>query len=344
MTELTLLTGNILESNSEALVNTVNCEGFMGKGLAYQFKKRFPETNKSYIKACNKGELKPGKLHIFKEDGKIIINFPTKDKWREKSKIEYIENGMKALNNFILKENIKSIAIPPLGSGNGGLKWEEVKEIILKYAYPLSKTVNIEIYEPSLNYKAKIKQPPKLTLSHFLLMHMKKKLTRFSKFRLQKSAFLLNLYSGENYFKFDANHYGPYSYSIDLISKEIKEFQEYHKFSTDEALKYAYNTLVSANIEKKLNKFMDALNQSTDFINHFPNNEKIELYSTILFAILQNQNTLEDIIQYIHNWSKQKKEKFSDKKIKNALNELENQHLLMKDLLGNYKINICKNA
>jgi len=343
MAELTLLTGNILESSSEALVNTVNCEGFMGKGLAYQFKKRFPETNKSYIKACNKGELKPGKIHTFKEDGKVIINFPTKDKWREKSKIEYIENGMKVLNDFILKENIKSIAIPPLGSGNGGLKWEEVKEIILKYAYPLSKTVNIEIYEPSLNYKAKIKQPPKLTLSHIILMHIKQKLNRFSKFRLQKSAFLLNLYSRENYFKFVASHYGPYAYSIDLISKEIKEFQEYYNFSTDEALEYAHNTLISANIEKKLNKFMYALNQSTDFINYFSSNEKIELYSTILFAILQNQKTLDGIVEYIHNWSEQKHEKFSEKKIKNALNELENQHLLIKDLFDNYNINIHEN-
>ena len=281
MAELVFLTGNILESSAEALVNTVNCEGYMGKGLAYQFKKSFPETNKAYIEACKKKELQPGKLHTFKEDGKIIINFPTKNKWREKSKIIYIEDGMKALNDFILENDIKSLAIPPLGSGNGGLKWEEVKKIILKYAYPLSRNINIEIYEPSLTYKAKIKQPPKLTLSHFVLMNMKKKLTRFSKFRLQKTAFFFNLFLHNDFFKFDANHYGPYSYPIEIISKDIKEFQEYYKFSTDEALKYAHNTLISKDVEKKLNSFIEPLNLASNFINSIASNEKIELYSSI---------------------------------------------------------------
>jgi len=340
MAELVFLTGNILESSAEALVNTVNCEGYMGKGLAYQFKKKFPETNKSYIEACKKRELKPGKLHTFKEDGKIIINFPTKNKWREKSKIIYIEEGMRALNDFIIKENIKSIAIPPLGSGNGGLKWEEVKQIILQYAYTISKNVDIEIYEPSLTYKAKIKQPPKLTLSHFILMHMKKKLTRFSKFRLQKTAFFFNLYLHDNFFKFDANHYGPYSYPIEIISKDIKEFQEYYKFTTDEALKYAYNTLISKNIEKKLNNFINSLTLASDLINSISSNEKIELYTTILYAIINQKNSETEIISYIHNWSNLKKEKFTHKKISDALKELQNKNILEQDLLGNYILSI----
>ncbi|WP_457750192.1 type II toxin-antitoxin system antitoxin DNA ADP-ribosyl glycohydrolase DarG [Sulfurimonas sp.] len=344
MAKLILTTGNILESHAEALVNTVNCEGFMGKGLAYQFKKKFPKTNKSYIEACNKNELKPGKLHTFKEDGKIIINFPTKDKWREKSKIEYIEDGMITLNNFLLNENIKSVAIPPLGSGNGGLNWEEVKKVILKYVYPLSKQLNIEIYEPSLNYKAKIKQAPKLTLSHFVLMNIKQKLNRFSKFRLQKTAFFLNLFLNDNFFKFDANHYGPYSYPIELISKDIKEFQDYYRFTTDKALDYAYNTIISKQIEQKLHNFSSAIDLATDFINSISSNEKIELYSTIIFAILNNKNSHEEIVNYIQNWSKLKKEKFSEKKIYNALTELNNKHILERDLLGNYNLAIYENA
>ena len=344
MANLILLTGNILESSAEALVNTVNCEGYMGKGLAYQFKKRFPETNKAYIEACKKKELQPGRLHTFKEDGKIIINFPTKNKWREKSKIIYIEEGMKALNNFVLETDIKSIAIPPLGSGNGGLKWEEVKQIILKYAYPLSKNVDIKIYEPSLSYKAKIKQPPKLTLSHLILMHMKNKLTRFSKFRLQKTAFFFNLFLHNDFFKFNANHYGPYSYPIEIISKEIKEFQDYHKFSTDEALKYAYNTLISKNVEKKLNSFIEPLNLASNFINSIASNEKIELYSSILYAI-KNQNYSEDeIVEYIHNWSNLKKEKFSYQKIANALKDLQNNKIIEQDILGNYLLSVSINV
>lgn len=98
-------TGDLLQSNADALVNTVNCEGYMGKGIAYQFKLRFPENNVDYIKACKNGQLKPGKLHYFRECGKIIINFPTKNKWREKSKIEYIETGLDNLSLSIADLN-----------------------------------------------------------------------------------------------------------------------------------------------------------------------------------------------------------------------------------------------
>ena len=124
------VTGDLLQSSAEALVNTVNCEGYMGKGIAYQFKLKFPQNNIDYIKACKKGTLKPGQLHYYCENGKIIINFPTKDKWRNKSKIKYIEDGLDALILLIENLNIKSIAIPPLGSGNGGLIWLDVKRII----------------------------------------------------------------------------------------------------------------------------------------------------------------------------------------------------------------------
>ena len=97
-------TGDLLKNEAEALVNTVNCEGYMGKGIAYQFKLQFPDNNKDYIKACKNGKLQPGKLHFYKEHEKIIINFPTKNKWREKSKIEYIEKEV-----IVYRERCNSI-------------------------------------------------------------------------------------------------------------------------------------------------------------------------------------------------------------------------------------------
>ena len=98
--------GNILDSSAQCLVNTVNCEGFMGKGIAYQFKERFPENNKEYMKACKSGELTIGKILFFEEDGKIIANFPTKNKWREKSQYSYIDSGLTALEKGIAERNI----------------------------------------------------------------------------------------------------------------------------------------------------------------------------------------------------------------------------------------------
>ena len=338
---LTLQTGNILTSEAKALVNTVNCEGFMGKGLAYQFKKMFPETNKSYMDICRQHKLKPGLLHSYYENDKLIINFPTKDKWRQKSKIEYIEDGMKTLLNLIEKENIKSIAIPPLGSGNGGLSWQEVKKIILNYTDKLDDDVNVFIFEPSFNYMTKAKQAPKLTLSHFILMNIKNNLSRFSKFRLQKTAFFINLFSQQNYFKFDAHHYGPFSHSIDIISRDIKEFQEFHKFSTEEALDYAHKTLISKKVEEELNNFLQPLKKATEFINEFSSNEKIELYSTICFVLVKEENIMEEeIIHAIHNWSKLKKEKFSEKQISLAINELVNKNIIQKNILNEYSIKI----
>ena len=103
--------GNMFECNADCLINTVNCEGFMGKGVAYQFKMRFPENNKSYVKACKSGELAVGKVHSFMEEGITIINFPTKNKWRESSKMEYIEKGMEAFVELLPKLAVKKIAI-----------------------------------------------------------------------------------------------------------------------------------------------------------------------------------------------------------------------------------------
>ena len=145
---INLISGNILESNADAIVNPVNCEGYMGKGLAYQIKKQYPKTYEDYSIACKQGRLKIGQIHCFKENEKIIINFPTKDKWRAKSKISYIIDALPQLIDLLRDSNIKSIAIPPLGCGLGGLNWEEVKQILLKYLEPIACMLEIFIYQP----------------------------------------------------------------------------------------------------------------------------------------------------------------------------------------------------
>ena len=123
--------GDIFDSSAECLVNTVNCEGFMGKGIAYQFKEKFPENNKNYVFACKTKSLTVGDILFFSEKGKIIANFPTKDKWREKSQYSYIKEGLENLARGVESRNIASIAIPPLGCGNGGLDWNIVKKMII---------------------------------------------------------------------------------------------------------------------------------------------------------------------------------------------------------------------
>jgi len=126
--------GNLLEADVEALVNTVNTEGIMGKGVALQFKKAFPEMFEEYRKACKAGEVSIGKMHVYHRESLIwpryIINFPTKKQWQLSTRIEYIKKGLDALAEEIVKLKIRSLAIPPLGCGLGGLNWDDVYPLI----------------------------------------------------------------------------------------------------------------------------------------------------------------------------------------------------------------------
>ena len=146
------ITGNLLESKAKALVNAVNTVGVMGKGIALQFKKRFPLNFKLYAAACKKGEVKIGKMFVAQESDlqgdKVIINFPIKTDWFKKSDYEYVEEGLKDLVRVIEAYKIESIAIPALGCGHGGLNWARVKAMLEQYLGDLPH-IQIEIFEPS---------------------------------------------------------------------------------------------------------------------------------------------------------------------------------------------------
>ena len=144
-------TGDILAEDAEALVNTVNCVGVMGCGIALQFKKAFPENFIEYASACERREVQPGRLFVF-ETGQLtnpryIINFPTKRHWRGKSRIEDIESGLRALAELIRQRGIRSIAVPPLGSGLGGLNWFEVRPRIEEALRGVN-DLDVVVFEP----------------------------------------------------------------------------------------------------------------------------------------------------------------------------------------------------
>ena len=144
-------TGDILKAEAEALVNTVNCYGVMGRGIALQFKKKFPENFKQYKKVCDARELHPGRMFVFSTEEmfnpKYVINFPTKNHWKGRSKIEDIDSGLEALVDDVRRLGIQSIAIPPLGCGLGGLKWEDVRPRI-ESAFASLPNVAVFVYEP----------------------------------------------------------------------------------------------------------------------------------------------------------------------------------------------------
>ena len=143
--------GDILQADAEALVNTVNCVGIMGRGVALQFKNAYPANFKAYAAACAREEVQPGRMFVFETghltNPKYIINFPTKRHWRGNSRIEDIEAGLKALAEEIRARRIRSIALPPLGSGLGGLDWRDVRPRIEASLGDLE-DVRVIVFEP----------------------------------------------------------------------------------------------------------------------------------------------------------------------------------------------------
>jgi O-acetyl-ADP-ribose deacetylase (regulator of RNase III) len=149
---ITFTEGNLLNASVEALVNTVNTVGVMGKGIALMFKETFPDNFKVYQAACKRGDVRVGRMLVTERQllggPKWIINFPTKEHWRAPSKLEWIEDGLDDLLRVIKRYRIRSIALPPLGSGNGGLNWNDVRPRIESALAGLD-DVEVIVYEPT---------------------------------------------------------------------------------------------------------------------------------------------------------------------------------------------------
>lgn len=225
---ITLTRGNVLEAQAESLVNTVNCVGFMGKGIALQFKKAYPENFKAYQKACRANEVQPGGMFIFETDSildvKYIINFPTKRHWRGKSRYEDVKAGLQALVADVKRLGIKSIAIPPLGCGLGGLGWNRVRPMI-EQAFAGESGVDVLLYEPVGAPAAKDMpvgtERPRLTVARALFIRLMEQYAAFA-YRLtlleiQKLAYFLQEAGQPLRLNYDAGHYGPYAPNLNKV-------------------------------------------------------------------------------------------------------------------------------
>ncbi len=154
MARIQYLKGDIFESSAQVIVNTVNCEGFMGRGLALAFKQRYPDMFSVYQQECKTGKLRIGRPTLYRASTPWILNFPTKNKWRANSKIEYLEKGLKYFVANYKEAGIKSIAFPKLGTQNGKLSWDEVGPLMAKYLSKLDIDVYIYIAEGDREYSA----------------------------------------------------------------------------------------------------------------------------------------------------------------------------------------------
>jgi O-acetyl-ADP-ribose deacetylase (regulator of RNase III) len=336
--------GNLMNAPVQALVNTVNTVGVMGKGIALQFKESYPENFRLYAAACKRKELKPGKLLVVKEQSlsgeKIIINFPTKTEWFQKSKYEYIEEGLKDLVNVIRQYKIESIAIPPLGCGNGGLKWEKVKSLIEQYLGAIN-DVEIVIYEPNeevkeLLKKEENKKESKLTPARAMLLYS---MFYYESNGEQSSLFVANKLAwflqrlGENLrLKFEASHYGPFSVQVGhvlhyLNGKYLRGLEQ-NNTKAFETIELNYSTFeeIKRYINHELKpEQLQRLKELTQLIDGFQSALALEVLATVDYLRKEKKTTNEnEIISYIKEWSNRKKNLFQDKYIQIANNHLDN--------------------
>ncbi|MBG9587220.1 type II toxin-antitoxin system antitoxin DNA ADP-ribosyl glycohydrolase DarG [Cytobacillus firmus] len=330
--------GNLLEDSSEALVNTVNTVGVMGKGIALQFKQAFPEVFREYEKACKKSEVKTGEMHVVETNSLVgpryVINFPTKQHWKEKSRMSYIVEGLKDLVRVVRELNIQSIAIPPLGCGNGGLEWSVVKPLIEKAFQDLP--LDVHVYEPAGSPKAdKMKigtKQPRMTKSRALLLasidQYKEPGYRLSLLEVQKIAYFLQEAGERLKLNFEKNKYGPYAENLNFVLQRleghfIRGYGDRNRsaeiYLINSAGQKAYDYLEKN--EEEEDKLR--LAKVNEVIRGFETPYGLELLATVHW-ILKNKHPSsdEELVTEVQNWNKRKKELFPPKHIIKASKHL----------------------
>lgn len=338
------ITGNMLEAETEALVNTVNTVGVMGKGIALQFKERFPMNFKIYADACKKSEMQVGKMLVVKENTingeKIIINFPTKTEWFKKSQYSYIEDGLKDLVRVIEEYKIKSIAIPPLGCGNGGLKWEKVKPMMDKYLGNLSDIV-IQIYEPNdavkeILQKEEIKKEVGLTAARAMLLYALFKYEKLGEmatiFSANKLAYFLQKSGEPMRLQFVPYKYGPYAQAIEKVLYALNgkylSGMEQMKARAFEPLQLNYERYEE--VEKYINTNLNSdqkqrLESLFNIIDGFETTLSLEILSSAHFLLSENPKLTEDqLFEKIQDWNERKKNLVTKEYINIAMEHLQN--------------------
>ncbi|MHB8788316.1 MAG: type II toxin-antitoxin system antitoxin DNA ADP-ribosyl glycohydrolase DarG [Desulfobulbaceae bacterium] len=344
--------GDILKENAEALVNTVNCVGVMGRGIALQFKNAFPDNFKNYAAACKNDEVQPGRMLVFAtrklHNPRFIINFPTKRHWRGKSRMEDIESGLKDLVEVITRHNIRSIAIPPLGSGLGGLDWTEVKKRIETSLQSLA-DVRVIIFEPKgapvTEKMAHSREVPNMTAGRAALVEL---IHRYLGGMLDPFVSLLEVHklmyfmqeAGEPLrLKYQQAPYGPYAENLRHVLHAI----EGHLVSgyadggdvPDKQLKLVPGAVEdAASFLQQHQETRSRFDKVADLVEGFESSFGLELLSTVHWVINKEPvKTVEDVVNNTYAWNPRKRQ-FTPRQIRLALDVLSRKGWTNKALAG----------
>jgi len=320
--------GNLLEANVEALVNTVNTVGVMGKGIALMFKDRFPNNMKLYAAACKAKQVQTGKMFVT-EAGELsgprwIINFPTKQHWRAKSKMEWVEEGLSDLRRFLVENHVASVAIPPLGAGNGGLNWPEVRQRIEAVLGDMD-GVDVLVFEPTRQYQnvAKRTGVAELTPARALIAELVRRYwvlgMECSLLEIQKLAWFLERSieqsESENPLKlaFKANQFGPYADRLRHLlealdgsylrcEKRIADASPMDVIWFDDSKKEKLQCYLNSS---EMKPYMHALEHTAKLIDGFESPFGMELLATTDWLIAKEhcEAKIESLLDGLKHWT-----------------------------------------
>lgn len=341
--------GNLLEAEAEALVNTVNTVGVMGKGIALMFKEAYPENFREYVDACKRGDVIVGKMFVTERHAlhgaRWIINFPTKKHWRGASRLEWVVAGLDDLRRVIEEKGIRSIAIPPLGTGNGGLDWRDVRPVVTKMLASLE-DVDILLFEPTREYQnvAKRAGVEKLTPARALVAELVRRYWVLgidcSLLEVQILAWLLQRQlerlgpSNVLALEFKADRYGPYSDALRHLLNSLdgsylhceRRLADARPFDTIR-FEDSKRPHVEAYLKSEAHDYLPALESATQLIDGFESPLGMELLGTIDWLLVRDhcEPNVASIRRGLENWpsgAERKLRFFDDRLISLALERI----------------------
>lgn len=348
---ITFTQGNLLEARAEALVNTVNTVGVMGKGIALIFKERFADNMRLYAIACKAKQVQTGKMfvtEVHELDGpRWIVNFPTKQHWKAPSQMAWVEEGLQDLRRFLIEKQVKSIAIPPLGAGNGGLEWTEVREQI-EIALGDLPNIEIVVFEPTQQYQnvAKCAGVGRLTPARALIAELVRRYwilgMECSLLEIQKLAWFLERaieqFSPEDNplkLQFVAHKYGPYANKLDhLLNNLDGSYLHCDKRISDAGpldiiwFDDEHKALVQTYIKTEAKAYEQALEYTAALIDGFESPFGMELLATVDWLLSKEgvQPTVQAVREGLRQWpagaTERKTRLFDDRAIGIALDRL----------------------
>jgi len=334
--------GDLFKSKAEALVNTVNCVGVMGRGIALQFKKAFPDNFKEYKQVCDNKWLQPGKMFIhdtrtLSGEQRYIINFPTKRHWKGKSKLEDIQVGLAALVEEVKRLKIKSIAVPPLGCGLGGLSWSVVRSEIEK-AFEATPDVTVFLYEPKgapapkdMTNKTKL---PNMTKGRAALLELMRQYLSglmapsISLIELHKLMYFMQIAGEPLRLNYSKGTYGPYAENLRHVLSHIEGhfIDGYGDGGDDPTKPLEYRKEASKKAQSFLEKHEDTLahvQKVGELIEGFESPYGMELLATVHWlAVQEKAKDVDDVFKKVQSWNKRKAEKIQRRHVEVAYDML----------------------